>query len=102
MIQLVYSSGGNVGDQQHPRFIPTKILPVISNNIREILRAEIKEKPFGITADKITTLNRTRHIFGIRLSQMGNIDSEKCAEGIYLLHSVHFSANRKRTSMPFN
>ena len=88
ILQLMHTSGGQVGHQQHSRAFATKFLPVVSNVIRETICEDVKKRPFGITADKITTLGRTRHIFGLRISQLNNMATEKCAEDIYLSHSV--------------
>ena len=68
MLQLTHSSGGNVGHQQHSRAFAAKFLPIVSNIIRETISDDVKKKPFGITADKITTNRRTQHIFGLRIS----------------------------------
>ena len=88
MLQLIHSSGGNVGHQQHSRTFAAKFLPIVSNIIRETKSDDVKKKLFEITADKITTHRRTRHIFGIRISQLNNITSEICAEDVYVSHSV--------------
>ena len=65
MIQLVFYCGGNVGYQQHSRAFPAKFLPAVSAVIRKTICDFVREKPFGIMEDKMTTLGRVRHIFGI-------------------------------------
>ena len=64
LLQLIHSSGGNVGHQQHSHAFVAKLLPVLSNTVRKTI-SDVTKRPFGITADKITTLRRTQHIFGI-------------------------------------
>ena len=88
MLLLIHISGGNAGHQQHLRAFVAKFLPVLFNTVRESISDDVKKRPFGITADKITTLRRTRHIFGIRISQLNNMGSEICAEDVYVSHSV--------------
>ena len=95
ILQRFNPSGGNVGHQQHSRAFISKFLPMVSNVIRETICDDVKRKPFGITADKITTLNRTRHIFGLRISQLSNMTTEKCAEDVYLSHSIVFDVTSK-------
>ena len=72
--------------QQHSRAFVANFLPIVASVIRETICDDVKRKPFGITADKITTQSRTRHIFGIRISQLSNTATEKCAEDVYLSH----------------
>ena len=95
ILQLMHTSGGKVGHQQHSRAFVANFLPIVASVIRETICDDVKRKPFGITADKITTQSRTRHIFGIRISQLSNTATEKCAEDVYLSHSVISDATKQ-------
>ena len=88
LVQFAHETGGLVGTKNHSRYFPSIFLPHVTSIVRKTIFEYICGEPFGLTADKMTSLGHVRHIFGIRISQLNETDSELCALDIYLSHSI--------------
>ena len=87
-MHFAHETGGCVGTKNHSRYFPAIFLPHVTSIVRKTIFDYISNEPFGLTADKMTSLGHVRHIFGIRISQLHETNSELCALDIYLSHSI--------------
>ena len=87
-MHFAHETGGCVGTKNHSRYFPAIFLPHVTSIVRKTIFDYISNEPFGLTADKMTSLGHVHHIFGIRISQLHETNSELCALDIYLSHSI--------------